>query len=43
MLKNRDFRDIASGAIAFLGLLDPEDRAITVLRNVGNYLRVDAE
>jgi hypothetical protein len=33
--KNQDFRDIASGAIAFLGLFDPDDGVITILRNVG--------
>jgi len=39
-LKNQGFRDIASCAIAFLGLLHPEDGTITILRNVGNYLTV---
>jgi hypothetical protein len=38
--KNEDFREIISLAIAFLGLLHPEDGAITILRNVGNYLTI---
>lgn len=40
-LRNQDLRDIASCAVAFLGLLHSEDGAITIFRNVGNYLTVE--
>lgn len=33
-------RVLTPGAAVFLGLLNPEDGGIEVLRNIGNYLRI---
>jgi hypothetical protein len=34
-------RVLTSGAALFLGLLNPEDGGIKILRNIGNSLRID--